>query len=117
MREIKFRFWYEGKMCEDLNPNQCEEGTSINVLLADWQKEEDIEIMQYTGLKDKNGKEIYDGDILKQFGDILTVFWEDGGFSVKKQDGINKGLTLVPSYLIDCKVIGNIHENPELKKE
>ena len=75
---------------------------------------------QYTGLKDKNGKRIFEGDILK-FADAdgrdvyLNVVFEDGAFLMEEDGVINSDL--IPSY--DClgvEVIGNIYDNPELLK-
>ena len=58
MREIKFRAW----IAKD---NEMQYGVSLNSLGQHAQQGEDAIIMQYTGLKDKNGKEIYEGDILE----------------------------------------------------
>ena len=75
---------------------------------------------QYTGLEDKNGKKIFEGDILK-FTDAdgrdvyLNVVFEDGAFLMEEDGVINSDL--IPSY--DClgvEVIGNMHDNPELLK-
>lgn len=72
-------------------------------------------LMQYTGLKDKNGKEIYEGDIIEALDGrdnnksyILTVEWE--------QDVCSSGWTLsgIGWYQGELEVIGNIYENPEL---
>jgi len=71
--------------------------------------------MQYTGLKDKNGKEIYEGDIVKIEGFINHVVgFEDGAFR-----WMNVGPYLPIAERIserECEVIGNIYENPELLK-
>lgn len=71
-------------------------------------------VMQYTGLKDKNGVEIYEGDIIKadgMYADIIV--FEDGGFNLS---GGDSGLNLL--YQLDeygnSEVIGNIYETPEL---
>ncbi|HHV63837.1 MAG TPA: hypothetical protein GXX46_01985 [Peptococcaceae bacterium] len=74
-------------------------------------------IMQYTCLKDKNSKEIYEGDIVRTSDDrVLAVEWcnERGGwFPFASGDGC--GCCEYDTYSpYNCEVIGNIHENPEL---
>jgi hypothetical protein len=68
------------------------------------------ELMQYTGLKDKNGKEIYEGDIVRQGETITSIIWESPGFIMEKP-------TLVSEKIKPIEIIGNIYENPELLKE
>lgn len=74
-------------------------------------------IMQYTGLKDINGKEIYEGDIVKIEDAYASIIFENQTFKFSgKLDG---KLEVSPFYEIDLedyyiKIIGNIYENPEL---
>lgn len=71
-------------------------------------------IEAYTSLKDKNGKEIYEGDILDDGeGHIGKVLYNERIASFAYEWG-NCGATFMSLYTSDMKVIGNIHENPEL---
>lgn len=138
MREIKFRAWLklEEKMREvqkiefdDFGHIHTvgwfgEKGEMLfNVSNAEVRRT--IELMQFTGLKDKKGKEIYEGD-------IVLADWLDGGeiqdevkpYEVYFDTGFSIKLESFDyySHLIDpesmyLEVIGNIYENPELLKE
>lgn len=146
MREIKFRAWIgdapmrwrtQDKMYYQNNEYlssylrriyDCYNVTHPSYL--SFQVEE--RLMQYTGLKDKNGKEIYEGDIVgfviphRTYKGYVVVF-EDGSFvcyHTKLKDEYNKpsrwgtlqrGLEIAEDLAINgLVVIGNIHENPEL---
>ena len=72
---------------------------------------------QYTGLKDRNGREIYEGDILRdEFDRIFRVYWVDGEarFAIRQKKRKTEYFMVISH--IHPVVIGNIYENPELLK-
>ena len=110
MRELKFRRWSNGEPIYFDLANYCKEGDHLEIECFVF-AEGPIE--QYTGEKDKNGKEIYEGDILES-----TMY--DGGKindQVRFEDGcFAAGLAVSTCWEFEdtLLVIGNIHENPEL---
>ena len=122
MREIKFRAWLkeERKMVNvetlfiGINRLCFGNSKTEDLFFRDF---EEVELMQYTGLKDKNGKEIYEKDIVScnKYKNIV-VFFENGCFKVRypKNDTTNIICTL-DTFLekYKCKISGNIYENPE----
>lgn len=77
---------------------------------------EKLELMQVTGLLDKNGKEIYEGDIVRDGSEIFAVQWvaDTGAWGILDSD---ESMAWLGDYNISCEIIGNIYENPELLKE
>ena len=115
MKELKFRAWDGKKMIDDVIP--VSETSILELFEYEWQETEVEAVEQYTGLKDKNGKEIYEGDIVTLNGeweviepeDCSIVTFENGCFRVG--DGCENE---AGSYLSDWRVIGNAHQNADL---
>jgi uncharacterized phage protein (TIGR01671 family) len=117
-RELKFRIWnivLKKYVC----PNVVEQKDGLWLNLGN--EDNLYEFEQYTGLKDKNGKEIYEGDILEEdyeneVGDnckfIYLVYWDKELLGLQIRDKF--GDVYCIDDKVDYKVIGNIHENPEL---
>lgn len=84
-----------------------------------WRDFRDVKLMQSTGLKDKNDKEIFEGDILDYKGRKALVRWHGSyaSFIYRFVDELqNRNTEWKPLYLayMKCEIIGNIYENPEL---
>lgn len=123
MREIKFRAWSKGgKKMYPVNELAHPTKTGFDTIGIEdtWMEGDEYELMQYTGLKDKNGVEIYEGDILEidytdtTDNDIRTGYVEyyKDMFLVVIEEFDSRGFGTKK----DRKVIGNIYENQELLK-
>ena len=134
-REIKFRVWdkkFRGKkkMCypdetgylniRGVNPNLR------HLMMMNTPYNDRLIFHQFTGLKDKNGKEIYEGDILQDsFATYQVMFAEGSFFAIDTawglQDALEEDAESTPylrALIVSdgMKVVGNIFENPELLK-
>lgn len=114
MREIKFR-WYVKPTAEDYFLHEDEPMTYSVSDIGGWLRSSDYKnghviAMQYTGLKDKNSTDIYEGDLL-QDGSVRVV-WKDAGFW--GQIGNDPSNLAILAPIRNLEVIGNIYENPEL---
>ena len=116
--------WVEGYFCK--YPNQFSGFLEPHIFVSSYDAEKEIgsctaypvaqdTVQQFTGLFDKNGKEIFEGDIV----DILTeneergvITYEDGGFVVKASTFVVDFMSNINGE--DVEVLGNIVDNPEL---
>lgn len=125
MRDIKFRAWYKPykQMCQVESLRFDYDGTICAAVIIEkpfndqrLAKIDDLIIEQFTGLEDKNGTEIYEGDILIDDTGEPIEYWvvkfADGGF-VGECAGVAESLF----ELTSLEVVGNIHEDHELLEE
>lgn len=109
MRTIKFRAW-------DNSHSEMIDYSEVRSNFGWYLDDDDITLMQFTGLLDKNGKEIYEGDILGYWGKAAwLVGFVEGRFCFIYEDG-RKAFGLTKSSLQGKEIIGNIYQNPELLK-
>jgi uncharacterized phage protein (TIGR01671 family) len=119
MREIKFRAWspFEESMSYDvtLYANGWMKCIFLNGYEAKYAGQDIIPLMQYTGLKDNNGKEIYEGDIVADHIGIGFVEYKNSAYRVNYGNGECKWfIDYLDSEGKTVEIIGNKHENPEL---
>lgn len=116
MREIKFRTWIKSvnAMSDwDTILKECDRFSLLH--------DPNFELMQFTGLKDKNDKEIFEGDVIKMWPtdepdivEVAIIDFVDGAFCATFDDEGTDSELLVD--LKPLEIIGNIYENKELLK-
>lgn len=133
MRTIKFRAWdrISGKWLNDFDIS-CNGLVVFPNIAREEYNQDDFLIQQFTGLLDRHGKEIYEGDIVrydqkptswaKTGGALLSVIWVEQYAHFKLKMIESYGDVVNSDYAVDAlnkysEVIGNIYENPELIKD
>ena len=135
-RDLKFRAWHcaEKKLCQvdvltnngafligvNNGPDELTDGGKMIIISPKngrFCMNEDIELMQFTGLKDKNGKEIYEGDIITRIINDKVKYniidFKPGGYVLSKIN-TRRFTTMYNSESYWYEVIGNIYETPAL---
>lgn len=126
MEAPKFRAYDGGSLNRMYQPDEVMVGNGNiwiideDSVAGDWIVNNDIHLMQSTGLVDKNGKEIFEGDVVKMTKDVYSeptyykiVRHRGGAYRLEsKQHGCELWLRHT-----DCEVVGNVYENQELLEE
>lgn len=131
MRQIQFRAW--DKVLKEHLPNVQNHINSIEWAFGCMLKSDKCIVEQFTGRTDKNGKGIYEGDIIKAWQwihdddfnlvknldeyDIATVYWDDETLSWSIKSDLKHIVTDQLGYLSQIEIIGNVHEHSHLLQE
>ena len=110
-RTIKFRAWDK-----TLNKIHCWSVIENHFTFEELLDDNFFEAMQYTGLKDRNGVEIYEGDILSYFGFKYEVIFEESAFGWYEDGLFYSFAELAIGEIARTDVVGNKYENPEIPK-
>ena len=105
-REIKFRVWNKNRnmfIIDGMTPKEIQDDATQSAELP-MMTSEDCVWQQYTGLKDKNGVEIYEGDIVEIYNDEYLVHWNE----IKAKWELGDRWAFIPNKI--CEVVGNIFE-------
>lgn len=129
MREIKFRVWdiYEERFLDDTDILFMHLDGKLKFQEEEYEIKREVVIMQYTGLKDKNGVEIYKGDILTanhypfqnyygviEWIDECASFYMTKRLSNSAKRGISDGVSEPIEDLTSFEIIGNLYEHKHL---
>lgn len=119
MREIKFRAWDTEREIMAQVDHLGLDDYEVNMKDSEckrWRASYPYvcRLMQYTGLKDMNGREIYEGDIVKYFiGELAVIKYMNGSFVIESENDLDCMISMYGKI----EVVGNIFENPELLEE
>ena len=129
MREILFRGkridngeWLEGSFLNDRDGSFyiCPAVSDISYgdggnrrRIGCWYKVDPSTVGQYTGLKDKNGKRIFEGDILCFDKTVFVCYWDGGNIEFGLRNN-EESIGMAYMAVYDAEIIGNVHDNPEL---
>lgn len=135
MRKIKFRAWDKGNEIYLYNVQdaydtlsgfiKCDDGKNAEYdecYFGDFLNNKRYDVEQFTGLKDVNDKDIYEGDIIKSNykyaqPKISQIIMENGNSYIAGEDLATGNEMLVSDHVEEIEVVGNIHTNPELLEE
>ena len=135
MREIKFRVFIDSEMFyQDKYNTYSDNLASIDICkktititsFYNYEdvyrfEDEEVKLMQYTGIKDKHGKEIYENDLIScNKHKNIVVFFEGGCFKVKYLRNSTTTITCTLNSFLEkykCCIVGNIYENKNLLEE
>ena len=122
MREIRFRAWSEDirEMIQVARLDIKEETIHYENGIKSLNREQELDfwwkpyvLMQYTGLKDKNGVEIYEGDIVRYFrSELAVIVYRNGGVDIRSLSWGDR--EPIQRRLGEIEVVGNIYQNNDL---